>query len=108
VVAFVAVALVNEALVIVPLVIVDVVTVSFVAVRFVAMTDELDAMFTTIDVPVALVNVSAARSANEFSLSVFAETAPAKVDVPAPAATVIAPPNVEVAVDVAIRFPRIV
>jgi hypothetical protein len=77
-------------------------------VRFVAVTVVLEAIFTTIEVPVALVNVSAAKSANEFNLSVFAETAPAKVEVPWPAATVIAPPNVEVAVDVAIKLPKIV
>jgi hypothetical protein len=95
-------------LVVVALVNVAPVAVRLVTTAFVATKSVVDAIETTIDVPVALVNVSAARSANELSLSVFAETAPANVDVPDPAATVIAPPNVEVAVPVAIKLPKIV
>ena len=43
----------------------------------------------------------------EVMLSKLAERPPANVDVPWPAATVIAPPKVEVAVVVAFKFPTV-
>ena len=49
-----------------------------------------------------------ARLVAPLTLKVLADRPPAKVDVPCPAATVMAPPNVEVAVEVAMRLPTMV
>jgi hypothetical protein len=64
------------------------------------------ALVSTKAVPVAFANVVFAKDARPLTdknpaVEMFAdESPPANVDVPAPAATVIAPPNVDVAVDV--------
>jgi hypothetical protein len=105
--------LVNVALVIVAVVtfavpIVAVVNPAMSAFKFVEL-----AVVVNSAVPVALVKVKPASDDVAFTIrypavEIFAaERPPAKVEVPEPAATVIAPPNVEVAVDVAIIFPII-
>ena len=60
------------------------------------------------EVPVALVKVRAPTVERLVMLRVVAERPPAKVDVPCPEETVRAPPNVEVAVEVEMRLPRMV
>ena len=57
------------------------------------------------EVPVALVKVRAPSVERLVMLRVLADRPEAKVDVPCPAETVMAPPKVEVAVEVAMTFP---
>ena len=57
------------------------------------------------EVPVALVKVRAPSVERLVMLRVLADRPEAKVDVPCPAETVMAPPKVEVAVEVEIRLP---
>jgi hypothetical protein len=102
-VAFVVVAFVVESAVSATFAAVRLVTFKFVAAKFVDVP-----LVKTNAVPVALVNVSVARSANDVSCKLDAESPAAKVDVPEPADTVIAPPNVEVAVPVAIKLRKMV